>query len=274
MLFRTKIAMLAAASLSVTALGACGSTPATPDAPQQQSVLALLVSDAKGSLQKVVDSATKAESVKLTVDGKADGETYKGEGVLRYGKDPKAEITMQIAGKSTTVRMIGPVIYVAIPAADRAKMQGKSWMKMDLTAAAGASGSDYTKQLDEMDPVRQVKTLLAADAVTVVGEETIDGVKTVHYTVTNPVATYLGQLDALKREAAEKEFTKGGVKEIKTDVWVDEKYQPRRIHMVMGTLGDLTANYTEYGTSANVETPPAAEVIDFLEMLEGLKTGG
>ncbi|MGN9906427.1 hypothetical protein ACTMTJ_02640 [Phytohabitans sp. LJ34] len=256
------------------ALGACGSTPTTPDAPQQQNVLALLVSDAKGSLQKVVDSATKAESVKLRMDGEADGKAFSGQGVLRYGKDPKAEITMQIAGKSTTIRMIGPIFYIAIPEAERAEMQGKSWMKMDLTAAAGGSGSEFTKQFDEMDPVRQVKTLLAADTVTVVGEETIDGVKTVHYTVTNPVAAYLGQLDPAKKAAAEKEIAKAGVKDVKTDVWVDEKYQPRRMHVVMGTVSDTTVDYVEYGTSATVEAPPAAEVIDFDEMLEGLKTGG
>jgi hypothetical protein len=268
------LAVLAAASLSLITLGACGSTPATPTAPQEQSVLAMLASDAKGSLKKVVDKATAAKSVSVKMSGTAAGQTVQGEGVVQYGKDLKAEFSMEAAGVSTSVRMIGAVIYISIPEAERAQMEGKRWMKMDLAAAAGQAGSEFAKQLDDIDPVKQVKALLAADSVTVVGEETVGGVKTVHYTVTLPPATYLGQLDADVRGDTEKELAKLGVKEIKTDVWVDEKYQPRRVRTVMGSATDLTVDYTDYGKAVTVEAPPAAEVLDLAEMLEGLKTGG
>jgi hypothetical protein len=270
---RAKFATLAAASVSALALAACGTGPAAPEAPQQQSVLALLASDAKGSLQKVVDKATKANSVSMKVDGKVAGETLQGEGVLLYGDDPKAEFSTKVDGESTTVRIIGAVIYISVPEAQRAEMEGKRWMKMDLSAAGEQAGSAFTKQLDDMDPVRQVKALLAAESVTVVGEETVDGVKTVHYTVTNPVSTYLGQLDAKLREPAEKEMTKQGIKEVKTDVWVDEAYQPRRVHVVMGTASEITVNYTDYGKAVTIDAPPAAEVFDFAKVLEDLKSG-
>jgi hypothetical protein len=268
--------VLAAASLSVLALTACGSSSDSPSAPQkqEQSVLAMLVADAKGSLAKVADKATKAQSVTMKMDGTAAGEAFKGQGTLLYGKDPKAEFSMQAAGTTTKMLILGSVIYIEVPEADRAEMEGKRWMKMDLSAAGEQAGSGFAKQLDDMDPVRQVKTLLAAESVTVVGEETVDGVKTVHYTVTTPPATYLGQLDAELRAAAEKELGKLGVKEIKTDVWVDEQYQPRRVHVVMGSASDITVDYTDYGKAATIEAPPAAEVFDFAEMLEGLKTGG
>jgi hypothetical protein len=271
---RFKAALLAAASLPVLVLTACGTSSDAPSAPQEQSVLAMLVADAKGSLAKVADKATKAESVTMKMDGTAAGETFKGEGTLLYGKDPKAEFSMQAAGATTRMLILGPVIYIEVPEADRAEMEGKRWMKMDLTAAGEQAGSGVAKQLDDIDPVRQVKTLLAAESVTVVGEETIDGVRTVHYTVTNPLATYLGQLDADLRQATEKELGKLGVKEIKSDVWVDEQYQPRRVHVVMGSVSDITVDYTDYGKAATIEAPPAAEVFDFAEMLEGLKTGG
>jgi hypothetical protein len=274
-LFRTKAATLATAALAVIALGACGSNPAAPTSPQQQSVLALLASDVKGSLQKVVDSATKAKSVTVKMSGTAAGETFEGDGVLQYGKDPKAEFSMQAAGTTMKIRMLGTVFYVSVPEAQRAQMEGKSWMKMDLAAAGGeAAGSAFTKQFDDMDPVRQVKALLAGDEVTVVGEETVNGVKTVHYTVTNPLATYLGQLDGDLKDGAQKELAKAGIKDIKTDVWVDEKYQPRRVHVVMGSLTDMTVDYTDYGKPVTVEAPPAAEVFDLAKVLEGLKTGG
>jgi hypothetical protein len=272
--FRTKLAVLAAASLPVLALTACGSDPTTPPAQQEQSVLALLAADAKGSLAKVVDKATKAESVSMKMNGTAAGETFQGEGVLIYSKDPKAEFSMQAAGTTTKILIIGAVIYIEVPEADRAETQGKRWMKMDLSAAGGQAGSAFTKQMDDIDPVRQVKALLAAESVSVVGEETIDGVKTVHYTVTNPLDTYLGQLDAGARAATEKELSKSGIKEVKTDLWVDDKYQPRRVHVVMGTASDVTVNYTDYGKTVTIEAPPAAEVFDIAEAIEGLKNLG
>ncbi|GAA4436002.1 LppX_LprAFG lipoprotein [Phytohabitans houttuyneae] len=276
MSLRSKVAVLAAAALPVLGLAACGgdSGSGTPSAPQEQGVLAMLVADAKGSLAKAVDKATKAESVTMKMDGTAAGETFKGEGTLLYGKDPKAEFSMEAAGTATKMLIIGSVIYIEVPEADRAEMDGKRWMKMDVSAAGEQAGSGFAKQMDDIDPVRQVKTLLAAESVTVVGEETIDGVKTVHYTVTNPLATYLGQLDADMRAATEKELSKAGIKEIKTDLWVDEKYQPRRVHVVMGSISDITVTYTDYGKPATITAPPAAEVFDFAEMLEGLKTGG
>jgi hypothetical protein len=272
--FRTKLVVLAAASLPVLALTACGSDPTTPPAQQEQSVLALLAADAKGSLAKVVDKATKAESVSMKMDGTAAGETFQGEGVLSYGKDPKAEFSMRAAGSTTKILIIGAVLYIEVPEADRAETQGKRWMKMDLSAASEQAGSAFTKQMDDIDPVRQVKTLLAAESVSVVGEETIDGVKTVHYTVTNPLDTYLGQLDASTRAATEKELSKSGIKEVKTDLWVDDKYQPRRVHVVMGTASDVTVNYTDYGKTVTIKAPPAAEVFDIAEALEGLKNLG
>ncbi|BCB81658.1 hypothetical protein Pflav_080680 [Phytohabitans flavus] len=140
MSLRTKAALLTAASLSVLALGACGSTPGDSAAQEEQSVLATLVSDAKGSLQKVMDSATKAETVSMKMNGKGEGETFQGEGVLDYGKDPKAEFTMQSGGETIKMLLLGPVMYIEVPEAERAEMQGKRWMKMDLSAAGDQAG--------------------------------------------------------------------------------------------------------------------------------------
>jgi hypothetical protein len=130
---------------------------------------------------------------------------------------------------------------------------------------------DFTKQFKDVDPTKQVKTLLATEGVTVVGEETVNGARTVHYTVTTPVATYLGQLDAKLRSGVEQQFAKQGVNEITIDLWVDEQYRPRRAGLVMGKMGDMTVDYTDYGKAVNIETPPPAETADFAELLESLE---
>ncbi|SCF38700.1 hypothetical protein GA0074695_6424 [Micromonospora viridifaciens] len=267
-----KSAVLTVSALTALAVTACGAKPGSSDAPEKPSVLALLASDLKGSLQKAVDTTDKAESVTLTMEGTSAGQKVSMQGVVDLRDPVKAEMTTAGPdGTPTTVRLIGAAFYIEVPEEDRAGLDGKRWMKLDLSAAGAQAGMDFTKQFDDIDPTKQVKTLLATEGVTVVGEETVNEVRTVHYTVTTPVANYLGQLDAKLREGVEKELAKQGVKEIKLDLWVDEQYQPRRVHMVMGTTGDLTVNYTDYGKPVNIETPAPAETVDFAEMLKGLE---
>ncbi|SCL37973.1 Protein of unknown function [Micromonospora pallida] len=265
-------AVLAVTAVTAFAVTACGSESGSSDAPQPPSVLKLLASDLKGSLQKVVDTTDKAESVTVKMEGTAAGEKISMQGVMDLGNPVKFDMTMPGEdGTSTTVRMIGTAVYVQVPEAQRASMGGKSWLKMDLSTVGEAAGMDVTKQFDDMDPTKQVKTLLATEGVTAVGEETVNGAATVHYTVTTPLATYLGQLDAEMRKGVEQELAKHGVKEVKVDLWVDEQYQPRRARMVMGTMSDLTIDYTDYGKPVTVETPPAADTTDFAEMMKELQ---
>jgi hypothetical protein len=267
-----KTAVVTVSALTALTASACGVTSGSSDAPKQTSVLELLASDLKGSLQKTIDATDKSDSVTLTMTGTAGGQKISMQGALDLGDPVKAEMTMADPdGSKTTVRMVGAVIYVEIPAEDRADMGGKRWMKMDLTAVSEQAGANFSKQFEDMDPTKQVKTLLAAEGVTVVGEETVNGARTVHYTVTTPVATRLGQLDAEMRATVEKQFATAGVKEIKVDLWVDEQYRPRRAGMVMGTMGDMVVDYTDYGKAVTIETPPPAETTDFAGMLQGLK---
>jgi hypothetical protein len=263
--------VLAVSALTALAVTACGTESGSSETAKQQSVLELLATDLKASLQKTVESADKAESVTLTMQGTMAGEKLSMQGTVDLRDPVKAEMkASDTDGSSTTIRMIGTAIYVEIPEEDRADTGGKRWMKIDVSAAAGQQGQDYSRQLDEVDPVRQVKTLLGMEGTTVVGEETVNGVKTVRYTNTSPVAAYLGQLDAEARESAEKAMAEQNVTEVKLDLWVDEQYQPRRAHMVMGAAGDLTVDYTDYNKPVTIEAPPAAETTDLAEMLAGL----
>jgi hypothetical protein len=266
-----KTAVVAVSALTAVAMTACGSTSGS-DAPKQPSVLELLASDLKGSLQKTIDATGKSDSVTVTMQGTAGGEKVSVQGVVDLGDPVKAEMTTAGPdGTPTTVRMIGSMVYVEIPAEDRASIGGKRWMKLDLAAAGEQAGMDFSKQFEDIDPTKQVKTLLATEGVKVVGEETVNGARTVHYTVTAPVATYLEQLDAKLRSAVEQQYAKQGVKELTIDLWVDEEYRPRRASLDMGKMGDMTIDYTDYGKAVNIETPPPAETTDFAEMLAGLK---
>ncbi|MFE9189089.1 hypothetical protein ACFYL6_05710 [Micromonospora sp. NPDC007208] len=272
MSFWKKSAAVAVSALTALAVSACGTTSGGSESPKQPGVLELLASDLKGSLQKTAEATDKSDSVTVTMSGTAGGEKVSMKGVLDLGDPVKAEMTTTDAkGAATVVRMVGVVIYVEIPAEDRAEMDGKRWMKMDLGAAGKQAGMNFGKQFEDIDPTKQVKTLLATEGTKVVGQETVDGTATVHYTVTTPMATYLAQLDAKLRAGVEQQMTKMGVKDITTDLWVDEQYRPRRAALKMGPLGDLVMDYTDYGKAVTIETPPTAETLDFAKMLEDLK---
>ncbi|MEU7917211.1 hypothetical protein ACGFIP_15550 [Micromonospora zamorensis] len=273
--FGKKSVAVAVSALTALAVSACGTTSGGSDgsdAPKQPSVLELLASDLKGSLQKTAEATNKSDSVTVSMTGTAGGEKVEMRGVIDLGDPVKAEMTVKDPkGAPTVVRMVGAVVYVEIPAADRAEMNGKRWMKMDLSAAGEQAGMNFGKQFEDIDPTKQVKTLLATEGTKVVGQETVNGAATVHYTVNTPLATHLEQVDAKLRAGVEQQMTKMGVKEITTDLWVDEQYRPRRAALKMGPLGDLMMDYTDYGKPVTVETPPTADTLDFAEMLKGLQ---
>ncbi|WP_433316643.1 hypothetical protein ACQP0U_06435 [Micromonospora sp. CA-269861] len=266
-----KPALVAVSALTAFAVSACGVPSGASEASKQPSVLELLASDLKGSLLKTAEATDKTDSVTVTMTGTIGGQKISMQGVLDLGDPLKAEMKMTNAmGAATSVRMIGAVIYAEIPAEGRKGTGGKRWMKMDMTGLSEMAGTDFSKQFDDMDPIKQVKTLLAIEGTTVVGQETVNGVPTVHYTVTTPVATYLAQIDAMHRDATEQTLATQGVKELKIDLWVDEQYRPRRAGMVMGKMGDMVIDYTDYGKAVTIETPPPAETTDLAEMLKGL----
>lgn len=272
MLSLRKAAVLTTASFTALVLAACGSEPVVDGADTgKANPLAQLINDATGSLRKTVEDTKKANSVAFTMTGTVAGETMEIEGRMAFADPVKAEMTVNDPkeGKST-VRIIGTTFYVAIPEAQRAEMDGKKWMKMDL-GGLGAGSEELGRQIDNMDPVKGVEILLKGKSVTVVGEETVDGVQTVHYTAVGTVASYLELQNEEIRKDLQDQLAKAGVTEIKTDVWVDEKYQPRRVQMAMGSVGDFTLTYTDYGTVVTVEVPPADETLDFQQMLDDLK---
>lgn len=257
---------------------------AGPQTGQQVDALTLLRSDVKGSLRKAGAATAGATSVVVSLQGTADGRTVRSHGALVLGGPLTAElVTEDPADGPTTVRILGSVFYTQIPAKDRAGLNGKSWMRTDLGGNGTATGR-IARQLDGMDPARQLKNLLAGGRVTVVGEETVAGVKTVHYTSSAPKVAYLRQADPKARPELERLLA--GVKDVRTDLWVDEQYLMRRSRSVLGTTGvgtdivgtdvagtDIAVEYTDYGRPLDVLAPPAADTVDFAALMNGLKPG-
>jgi len=267
------IAVLAAATASVVAGTGCGPSTASQEAAQQSSVLELLANDLKGSLQEAADRTSKVETVRATMVATGGPEEFEMQIAMDLRDSVSVEMVMATQGEVTTIRLIDSVMYMEIPETVRERNDGKRWMEMDFSAA---SGTGLDEQIRDADPVQQVKTLLELEGVTVVGEETVGGVPTVHYSVTVTTEEHLallekqGELDSASLANAEDQLAEFGVAEIQTELWIDEQYWPRRARVTMGEMGLMTVDYTDYNEPVTIETPPAAETTDFAELLGDL----
>lgn len=266
------IAVLAVSALAVLGLAACGSKDAGSTTEEKPSALALMASDAKGSIQKTADAAGKATSLTLTMEGKQEGEVLKGSGMVALGSERKAEVTVEDPKEgSTVVRIIGTAFYIQLPPGEQADMGGKKWLKMDVAAAGEAGADAMASIIDDIDPAMQLKPLLSAESVTVVGEEAVNGAQTVHYAVTMPTAPYLTALPESVRKTTEEQLTKLGIKEVKTELWIDEQYQVRRGRTFLNDANDIVVNFTDFNKPVTVDAPPAAETADFADLLKDLQ---
>lgn len=266
------IAVLAAATATAVAVTGCGPSTASQEAAQQSSVLELLANDLQGSLQEAADRTAEVETVRATMVGSGP-EDFEMQIAMDLRDSVRVEMVMEMEGEVTTFRMIDSVAYVEIPEAEHELTDGKRWMKMDFSAAA-EMGID--EQMRDADPVQQVKTLLELEGVTVVGEETVDGVPTVHYSVTATAQEHLAlleeqsKLDSADLANTADQMAEFGVTEIKTELWIDERYWPRRARVTMGEMGVMTVDYTDYNEPVTIETPPAAETTDFADLFGDL----
>ncbi|MFF2010108.1 hypothetical protein ACFVWY_13665 [Streptomyces sp. NPDC058195] len=154
---------------------------------------------------------------------------------------------------------------------------GKHWISYsyaDLATMAGASGEAMKQQMQNTTPDQGVKSLLASGDVKKVGTEDVRGVQTTHYSGTIDVAaltTKNSALDAGQVEQLKKQFSDAGITTEQVDIWVDANdllvKKTERGQMKTGELNS-TVYYSDYGTKVSAGKPPAADTVDFAELLK------
>ncbi|MFE2140474.1 hypothetical protein ACFXA3_01695 [Streptomyces sp. NPDC059456] len=258
-------------------------------------------------------SAAKSAKVHMTMkmSGGLGGQTVEMTGV--QGWDPQVmDITMKgglgglggpgglggAAADSVRMVMAGEVMYMEMPPGSPMAsevMEGKRWMKIDTKAAGELYGDAAMKKLGggmgggmsgmdrNQDPAKQLALLLASPNVKLIGSEKVAGTDTQHYEGTltfdemlaaNPDAKALPEADRAQLTEAMK---KAGIKGYGMDVWVDKDGYPARMKVSIGTPGgalDVDAQYSDYATAANIQTPPENETLDVFAKLKELGATG
>ncbi|WP_309054881.1 hypothetical protein [Streptomyces sp.] len=246
-------------------------------------------------------SAAKSAKVKMTMTMEgtgADSGTAELSGV--QGWDPAVmDITMKgsmlsagdpEAPEQIRMLMLDNVMYMDMGAKQAAEMDGKRWMKLDLQAAAKASGDkDLQKQMTgglesmNQDPAQQLALLLDSPDLKHVGAEKINGMETQHYKGTLTFEQMLKANETSKvlpKEDYDKlieNVKKTGLQGYETEIWVNGDGYPARMDIGMKMKqGSMTmrADYSDYGARAAVQAPPAGETVDLFKMLQEIGQAG
>jgi len=193
-----------------------------------------------------------------------------------------ADVTIdpKVAGQWAKVRMLvlDNVMYVQVPDQLKSQAGGKSFLKVDLQAAAKQQGIDLAAlQEQRPDPDSQMAILTGAGSdFKKVGTDTIRGTSTRHFRGTVDVAKAAQNASPAAKASVEKIRQQLGTSTMPMDVWLDGKGRLRKMVYTIdlgkvaaaaghaGVTGQVTETMElyDYGTPVHVVAPPPDEVTD------------
>jgi len=277
----TSIALLAGVLLTACSNGDSPGRGAEP-APQQRSPLE--------AIELASSKTSEAKSAKLsftvrTSGGAGQAETVTGEGVADFAAN-QLQMTMSAGAQRIDMVMKGTTMYMRMPG--QSLVPGKSWLKMDLNAVAKSSGQQLGglgKGAGASDPTQALALLKGASSdVQEVGREQIRGTDTTHYKANIDLRKAAEQQGPEAKKQLEQILKQAEVQSFPADVWIDDQGRLRQMRYKLQMRGvgagqqgsatvDTTMQLFDFGTRVRVEAPPADQVADFSEMLQGLPGG-
>jgi hypothetical protein len=280
----------AAAALAAVPLAGCGSN----DSPGRAASSA--ASRVKNALDPVAQAAevTGAQKggIAMTVDGRvtAAGQSIpiKGNGTFdKSGKIGQMSMTTSVMGKDMKIDEIssGHTIYMTSDLFKQVLPGGKTWIKLDLDAAAKDQGIDLSALTGAgggatQDPTQALEYLKGAGKSTTVGDETVNGVETTHYHVDVDLEKVGAKGGAEGKKAVQQLEKMSGLRTLPVDVWVDKDHLVRREAMKydMTVQGQrmsmsMTIDMTKYGVEVSARPPKDSDTIDAQELLGQLGKG-
>ncbi|WP_369391327.1 hypothetical protein AB5J72_29590 [Streptomyces sp. CG1] len=242
-------------------------------------------STGKADSARVRSTTSVGDTLAMTANGALTwGDGLKGNLTITYTGGKMADMMRQAGTQSMEARYLPDAYYAHMSDAYAQHTGGKHWIKYaydELAKLGGASGSYLKDQLQNSTPDQSVKMLEASGDVKKVGEETVSGVHTTHYSGTVNVADLAGRssnLNADQLAALKKQFDRTGVTTDTVDLWInDQNLLVKKSDKADTANGKMTstAYYSDYGVKVSAEAPPAGDTTDFANLLKsGGMTGG
>ena len=227
-----------------------------------------------------------SQPVRMTGDGLFDSKTREGRMTMdlsQLGQAAGAQL-----GKAQVVFQ-DFTLYMKFPFLRQLQPNLKPWLKFDLQALGKQQGFDLGQlsQLNQGDPTQALAYLRGASSDTKkVGEEDVRGTQTTHYHMTVDLKKVAANAPPEQRKQVQASIdeivSKTGVRQVPTDVWIDDDGLVRRIRIAYKDFqftgsqkGDMTMTQElyDFGVEVNVSPPPADQVSDISDILNPAQTG-
>ncbi|MFD7897924.1 DUF6612 family protein [Streptomyces sp. NPDC059743] len=239
------------------------------------------------AVQKAAANNEKFTSISYTMKGSVPGEgTIEGEASMSM-KPIAVQMKMrgEVEGEQQEfeIRITSDGMYMNGGKEAAAEMDGKSWIKFPMEALSKGGENPLgglSSQVDK-NPAAESGTLTAAKDLKKVGEETVDGVSTTHYTGTLTLEQMTAALgnDAKAKEKSEKTlktYKDMGVDKLTMDMWIDGEDHTKQFRTrgesKKGPL-DMTITFVDFNKPVTIKAPPASETVDLAEMMAGAQAG-
>ncbi|MBV2154483.1 hypothetical protein [Kitasatospora sp. SUK 42] len=272
------------AAASSAAVPSAAATPSAVATPTKVSPAAFL--------EQVTQKTSAAKSAKVTETITVGEVVMKGDGAIAWADGLQGELTMDLSGsplgkamsgltgsQSAPYRFTKDGMFLRMGGEAVDALGGKHWVHYSQADQAKASGG-MSDQLKSADPVEGVRALIATGKVTEVGQETVAGKATTHYSgVLNAdeIAAAAGksmtqdQLDQLKEK-----LTAAGLSQETIDVWVDaDQLVVQRTEAGDTKAGAFKAGvlYSDYGVAVTTTAPAASDTVEAAELMKLAKQG-
>lgn len=254
-----RLAMAGAVVLVAGGCGGGGGDSASPD-----------------DIQQAASKTAKAGSLEADFAVSAQGLTGSGSGVFN-SKQRTGQLKMKLnaSGREIPVDSFvdGDVLYLRSPAFAQATTRKKQWIKLNLATLGSAQGStDLSGILDASPtPANALAYLQGSSTVDKVGPESIDGVKTTHYTVKANLDRAADHASGSTRDALRGVIAQSGVRTLPLDVWLDGNGYIRKVrydeHAGRRQAAKVTMELHDFGAPVTIDAPPGDSVVDLTKMI-------
>jgi hypothetical protein len=241
------------------------------------------------AVAKAAKNTEDITSLRYRMTGKVPGEgQVSGEAAMSMkplAMSMKMTAQDQATDGPVEIRLVGKAMYIGGNAEMSKEMDGKSWIKFDMSALGADKGLNADQlgagQADK-NPASESTFLTGSKDVKKVGTETVEGVKTTHYkgtvTVADLKASLKGENKTVReqREKSLEQYQKMGIDSMTMDMWIDGDDHTKQFRMRgdadKGPM-DMTITFLDYNKPVTVTAPPAKDTADLAEMMKQAQSG-
>ncbi|MEU3511696.1 hypothetical protein ABZ733_28135 [Streptomyces longwoodensis] len=277
---RYTAAWLGMATAALVATTACGGGSAKDTAEDTGRKAGEAVGKSSGQIMAALTRATDrtaqagsaqvATTTSLTATG---GRPVTMNGTYSWGDGAAMDVRMDTAAAqmtsvqddpTTQVKMVDGAYYYGVDPQPSGPLQGKHWMRIDVSAVVGEAGADNIA--DNADPTTGLRYIGASKDVKDLGEEKVLGRTAEHYRGSVGAEQINGsKLTPAEKKAALAALQAGGGR-VTYDVWVDGKDLPVRVEQ-SGAGMDVTIDFLKFGATRPIAAPPASDTADLTEQV-------